>query len=189
MKLYGSTASPFVRRIRIYAYSIDLEFIALDIFSDGDRQTLIQHNPCLKVPFLLDDQQSILDSRVIFRYLQEKFSLTALSWQQENLLTLIDAANDSFVSLLLLQRSGVDVDNDIMFCKLQHQRIEQVLSYLSNLVEQGDFSDWHYPSICLYCLLDWVVFRQLLDLDAYPTLKRFLNEHCNREEVLATAPF
>ena len=52
MKLYGSTTSPFVRRIRIVLASIDHEFLNLQIFSGADRELLASRNPTLKVPCL-----------------------------------------------------------------------------------------------------------------------------------------
>ena len=76
MKLIGSTTSPFVRRLRLYFTLLnvsDFDFVNLDIFSSQDRQLLTENNPAQKVPALIDDEQCIYDSRVIFRYLSEKY--------------------------------------------------------------------------------------------------------------------
>jgi len=50
MQLLGSTTSPFVRRIRIWALlnHCELEFINLDIFAEHDRQLMIKNNPARK---------------------------------------------------------------------------------------------------------------------------------------------
>ncbi|WP_371188321.1 glutathione S-transferase family protein [Thalassotalea maritima] len=188
MLLYGSTTSPFVRRIRLFTHSIPLPFKAMDIFTEQDRAQLRAKNPTLKVPFLLDDEQCIYDSRVIFRYLVDKFKLKPLSWSQENLLTIIDAINDSLVSLFLLKRSGIDSSQDKLFFNLQKERIEQGMQALEDACMQGDFNDWHYPSICLFCLLDWIRFRELLDLAAYSKLSQFHHGHLARKEVIDTDP-
>ncbi len=191
MKLIGSSTSPFVRRLRLYFAQLnvtDFDFVNLDIFSSQDRQLLTDNNPAQKVPALVDDEQCIYDSRVIFRYLSQKYQQVPLSWSQENLLTLIDAANDSLVSLLLLNRSEIDTSEDKLFFNLQHERVEQVISVLSQAAADGDFDQWHYPAICLYCLLDWARFRQLYDFSQQKPLTDFYQQAMNNAGVSETDP-
>lgn len=188
LKLYGSTTSPYVRRIRILLGSTEHEFINMQIFEGTDRKTLIANNPTLKIPMLDDDGTVIYDSRVIYRYLSEKDQDPALTWKQENLLTVIDSVNDSLVQILLLDRSGYDVKEDRLYFKLQRERAAHALQHLSEQVSDGTFAEWDYPSVCLYCLLDWVAFRELHDLSAFPILLQFMTEHQDRIEVSATNP-
>lgn len=188
MKLYGSTTSPFVRRLRIWLFNTEHDFVDMQIFAGADRDALLKMNPTGKIPMLDDNGTAVFDSRVIFRYLTQKLEFPVLSWEQENHLTLIDAANDSFVSILLLQRSDIDVTNDALFFNLQHDRVEATLAELDNLVAKGFFNDWHYPSICLYCLIDWVEFRQLHNLNGLDHLKSFHQRNHDRIEVTATDP-
>ena len=79
MKLYGSTTSPFVRRIRIVLASIDHEFLNLQIFSGADRELLASRNPTLKVPCLEDGSEIIFDSRIIYNYLADKYQYEPLT--------------------------------------------------------------------------------------------------------------
>lgn len=187
MRLLGSTTSPFVRRTRLLLADRDYEFVNLDIYGD-DRDRLRERNPALKIPVLEDDDQTIFDSRVIFRYLTRKFEMAPLGWDQENLLTLIDAAADSFVSLLLCQRSGLDINADRLFFNLQRERVAVTLHELALRVEQGGFREWHYPSICLYCLVDWVDFRQLADFKGLEALLDFRDRNRDRPAVSLTDP-
>ena len=171
MKLIGSSTSPFVRRIRLLLGGSDYEFASLDIYG-ADRDELRRHNPALKIPMLIDNDQSIYDSRVIARYLSQKMGFAEPSWDQENQLTLIDAANDSMVTIALSKKSGLATDSDIMFYGLQHERIERSIDALSDMAAAGAFDDWHYPSICLYCLIDWAEMRELFDFsDNAPLLE------------------
>ena len=191
MKLIGSTTSPFVRRLRLYLAQQqinDYEFVNLDIFASKDRLLLTQNNPAQKVPALHDDEQCIYDSRVIFRYLAQKFQQTTLTWQQENLLTLIDAVNDSIVSILLLNRSEIDTTQDKLFFNLQHERVEQVMGTLSTFVDNGEFKSWGYPAICLFCLLDWVKFRELYDFSELLPLTEFHKNSLEKLGVNETNP-
>ena len=125
VKLYGSTTSPYVRRIRILLANIEHDFINMQIFSGEDRAQLTAKNPILKVPMLEDGEDIIFDSRVIFRYLSEKYSLPALTWREENLMSVIDAINDSLVQLFLLKRSDIESSDDKLFFKLQNERIAE----------------------------------------------------------------
>ena len=188
LKLFGSTTSPYVRRIRMWLANVEHEFINLQIFEGQDRELLASHNPTLKIPMLQDDQEMVFDSRVIFRYLTDKFAYPALSWEQENQLTLIDAANDSLVQMLILQRSEFDTEQDKLYFNLQRERVNATLAHLNDLVEQGHFNDWHYPSICLFSLVDWIQFREMHDLAGFDKLLAFHDNNVSRIEVTATDP-
>ena len=188
LKLYGSTTSPYVRRIRMWLSNVDHEFINLQIFEGKDRELLASHNPTLKIPMLQDGEQMLFDSRVIFRYLTDKMDYPLLSWQQENQLTLIDAANDSLVQLLILKRSEFDTGADKLYFNLQRERVNATLSHLDELVAKGHFNDWHYPSICLFSLVDWIQFREMHDLAGFDQLLAFHADNVSRIEVTATDP-
>jgi len=188
MKLLGSTTSPFARRLRLFLANEAHEFINLDIFTEKDRELLTQNNPAQKIPTLIDGEQCIYDSRLIYRYLANKYQQTPLTWDEENLLTLIDAANDSLVSMLVLQRSDIDTEQDSLFFNLQRERVEQVFSALNNEVAQGRFNDWYYPTICLFCLLDWTEFRSLAQWQHFSELKLFHLKYSSKAEVKLTDP-
>ncbi|GAB3012060.1 glutathione S-transferase family protein [Bowmanella dokdonensis] len=188
LKIYGSTTSPFVRRLRIWLANVEHEFINLQIFSGPDREFLASLNPTLKIPMIDDEGQIIYDSRVIFRYLTGKLGYSVPDWRQENLLTLIDSVNDTLVQALIMKRSGIEADPDKLIFKLQNDRIETILNHLNEKVEQGEFGGWGYPEVCLYCLIDWVEFRELHDLSQMQSLLAFQARHQNKIEVTATNP-
>ena len=188
IKLYGSTTSPYVRRLRIFFADIEHQFINMKIFDAEDREFLIKHNPTLKIPMVEDGGQVIFDSRVVFRYLTDKLNYPSLTWEQENQLTIIDAANDSLVQMFLIKNSKIDTSQDKMYFSLQRERLETVFIELSRMVQDGDFDHWTYPAICLYCLLDWIIFRELHDLSLFPDLLEFHDCHKDHIEVTATDP-
>ncbi len=188
MELIGSNTSPYVRRTRLLLAGLPYTYTQLDIYAEG-RSALTAQTPILKIPVLIDRDQPIYDSRVIARYLQQTHGIgEALSWEEENRLTVIDAAQDSLVMLLLSQRSGLDTSDGVMVYRLQRDRIRHSLASLEHEVLEGNFRLWRYPAICLYTLIDWADFRELISLRDYPTLKGFRDEHAQREEVVATDP-
>lgn len=188
MQLYGSTTSPYVRRLRMWLSDQPYEFINLDIFSDEGHAELIKHNPAMKVPMFKDSDQTILDSRLIHRYLNEKLNKEQFNWHDENNMTLVDAANDSLVELLLLSRSGIAMDSDIMFVQRQQQRIAHLLKVLDAKVKSGEFDHWNYLAISLFCLLDWIEFRQLHDLSLYADLTQFRQSNAQKKDAINTDP-
>lgn len=192
LKLYGSTTSPYVRRLRIWLANTKHEFINLQIFAEQDRQILAAKNPTMKIPMLEDEiagkSQVIIDSRVIYRYLTDKFDDPLLTWEQENQLTLIDAANDSLVQMFILSNSDIQADTDKLFFKLQKERVNAVLVSLNEMVAKQHFSNWNYPAVCLYCLIDWIEFRNLHNMKGLTDLLAFHDDNAQRIEVTATDP-
>ncbi|MBQ4861220.1 glutathione S-transferase family protein [Pseudoalteromonas sp. MMG013] len=181
MQLFGSDSSPYARRIRLFIalHKLDIEYIHLDIFSVQGRAKLIEHNPARKIPFLVNGDIQVSDSNVIFRYLTTQYALPTLTWWQENQLTNINACNDSLVEILISQRSGLDTNSNILFFNLQRERIREVLTDLNEQCVKNEFLDCQYLQISLYCLLDWIIFRDLTDLNPFAALLHF---HKNQNE-------
>ena len=177
MKLYGSQTSPYVRRIRLLLASTPHEFVNLNIFAGADRETLAAINPALRIPMLQDGDRAIFDSAVIYRYLAAKLGLDALSWYQENQLTVINAVSDSLVMLLQCSRSGFDTNDDKLFFNLQRERVATSLYVLEQQADNGEFAQWDYVAMALYSLVDWTLFRELMEFDDYPALQAFLAQN------------
>lgn len=188
MKLVGSTPSPYVRRTRLWLEGEDYEFIDLNIYSEEGRQVLETYTPAMKIPVLVDGEHSVLDSRVIYRYLNDKLNKETLTLDQENNLSLIDSVQDSFIIRLMTERSGIDPAGDILILNLQKDRINNTLPILEEKVKAGDFEQWQYPAMCLFALLDWVSFRELFDFSAYPALEQFRQDQLSRDIVQSTDP-
>jgi glutathione S-transferase len=192
LKLYGSTTSPYVRRLRIWLANTEHEFVNLQIFAEQDRQILAAKNPTMKIPMLEDgvegQERIIFDSRVIYRYLTDKHNDPLLNWEQENQLTLIDSANDSLVQMFILSNSDIKADEDKLFFKLQKERVNSVLVVLNEMVAKEQFNNWNYPAVCLYCLIDWIEFRNLHNMQGLTDLLAFHDDNAQRIEVTATDP-
>ncbi|GHG77267.1 hypothetical protein GCM10010919_32770 [Alishewanella longhuensis] len=188
MKLYGSQTSPYVRRIRLLLANQPYQFVNMQIFAEQDRQALLALNPTLKIPMLERDGKVIFDSGVIYRFLAAQSQLPALSWYQENQLTVINAVNDSLVSLFLCQRSGLDTNEERLFFNVQKERIVASLFVLEQQAANQEFTAWNYIAMALYSLLDWVLFRELLELDEYPALLAFVKANQHHLAIAETDP-
>ena len=134
---------------------------------------MVEHNPTRKIPFLTDGDLNIADSGLIMRYLTEQQQLPEMSWWQANQLVQIDACNDSLIELLLCHRSGFDTADDKLFFNLQYERIAALLAYLNEQCMKEAFLESSYLKISLYCLLDWILFRDLYNLQDFAALVAF----------------
>lgn len=190
MHLYGSDTSPYARRIRMFAHyhKLDLPYTCLDIFAQDDRQTMVEHNPTRKIPFLTDGELNIADSGLIMRYLTKQKQLSEMTWWQANQLVQIDACNDSFVELLICKRSEFDTSEDKLFFNLQNERVTALLGYLNEQCVKDVFLESSYLKISLYCLLDWILFRDLYDLQNFDELLAFHQTQSNLPGVTQTDP-
>ncbi|NRQ43011.1 glutathione S-transferase family protein [Rheinheimera sp. YQF-2] len=188
MKLYGSQTSPYVRRIRLLLAATAHEFINLNIFAGPDRETLAALNPTLRIPMLDDNGRVIFDSGVIYRYLAPQLGIAPLSWYQENQLTLINAVSDSLVMLLQCSRSGFDTNDDKLFFNLQRERVATSLYVLEQQAANAEFANWDYVAMALYSLVDWTLFRELMQLDDYPALLAFCAENKTRPMIADSDP-
>ena len=191
MKIYGSTTSPFVRRLRLLLAEQDYEFVPFNIFGK-EREALKATNPTLKIPMFEDsdcpDVPRLFDSGVTFRYLNEKLGLTPLSLEQQNILSVIDACSDSLVNVMLLNRSGVDTTQDIMYLKIQRERQLASFEYLDKLAANDQFKHWNYVAMCLVVLVEWAQFRELYDFSAHSNLLKFVEESQGQIGVTETKP-
>ena len=70
MKLLYSPNSPYARKVRIVALEKHIELTLQEVVLGDPESPLKQHNPLGKIPVLiLDDGDSLYDSRVIVEYL------------------------------------------------------------------------------------------------------------------------
>ncbi|MFT4652788.1 MAG: glutathione S-transferase [Patiriisocius sp.] len=170
MQLFGSTTSPYVRRLRLFMQDFAHEFTLIDVFNSRDRAKILADNPTLKIPMLKDGSQTIFDSGTIYRYLQAKIGAGELTWDKQNILTSIDAANDSLVQMLILGRSEIDTSADKLYFRVQRERLDAVFAHLEQQAKSGAFVQWDYVSMSLFCLVDWTLFRQTYNITRFVTL-------------------
>jgi glutathione S-transferase len=186
--LYGSVLSPFVRRIRMLLEGVDYELRNADVLQADTRAEYAQVTPIRKMPVLVENDQIIFDSHVIAAHLSQQLGLPALTLDQHNQISVIDAVSDSMVILLMGKRSELPVSEDRLIFTLQRERISDSLAWLENAAKAGIFAQWHYPTICLISLIDWARFRGLHDFAEYPAMVAATQKFAERPSVADTAP-
>lgn len=191
MKLYGSNASPYVRRLRMLLAETDYEFEVVNVFGE-DREAIKKVNPTLKIPMFEDEKlrgtEVLYDSGLVYRFLVEQYGFTALSFAQQNLLAVVDACNESLVNMMIMRRSDIDTSADKLYFNIQRERQKVSFDMLEQEVTKGTFSTWNYLSISLLVLVEWAEFRDLFDFSDYPNLTRFVADNQQQVGVAETAP-
>lgn len=191
MKLYGSTTSPYVRRLRILLNDTPYELESVNLFGE-DREKIKEVNPTLKIPMLEDtanpDVPVLFDSGLIYRYLVEKYNFQGLSFSEQNWLTVIDACSDSLINIMLMRRSGIDTNKDKMYFNIQRERQKVTFDLLEEEVVKGTFNTWNYLSISLLVLIEWAKFRDLYDFSGLPAINSFVERNQQQNGVSETKP-
>lgn len=190
--LIGSVTSPYVRKIRILLHTLGpFELKAINYLEKNDSDYLKSINPINQIPILLDGELKIYDSRVIYNYLAKKHNLKTLSVEEENKLSAIDAAMDTSINLFSLRRGGLDLNGGNSYIERQKERVSLILNYLTPWVQSLDEKNqahWNILTMSLYSYLFWGEFREMLDLSAYPDLKKFLERFKQAPGVELTIP-
>ncbi len=188
IKLYGSPASPYVRRIRMALEGIDYQMHTVNIYDDQERADFTKISPIRKLPVLVDGEQTIWDSRVIYGHLCDKHGSAHLSLDQHKLVSAIDAATDAMIILFQSANSGIATATDKLFYQLQHGRAKETLKWLESQAKTGVFDEWNYPTISMLSTITWAQFRELNTLGGYPELLRVQQLHAHRDIVKSTEP-
>lgn len=171
MKLFGTTTSPFVRRVRIVAAEVGEPVDRIDTATDAGQAALRELTPIRKVPVAVIDGRTLFDSRVIIDWLTLTRGYGALApprdrWREQNLVNAVDAALDAAIQLFYLRRDGVAVDGT-PYATRQLERADAIFTWLGTQLAadgRGFDAGLGLAEISLVCALDWMDFRA-----AYPT--------------------
>ena len=189
LTLLGSYTSPFVRKIRLLLYNDKtLIFKPVNYLEEEGNAYLRSVNPLNQLPMLLDGDQPIYDSRIMFNYLTKKNNWKELTIDEENILSAIDTALSSAVNLFSLRKGGVNTeDKSNYFLVRQQERLPAILNHLSKWAsQQNPENDWNYLTMSLFSMLYWMDFRDIYKVENHPEMMDFLERFKNCPGVTET---
>lgn len=189
MKLIGSDASPYVRRIRILLDKLDLacEYQKVEVFSKSGQDEIFKYTKTRKVPILIDKETVIWDSLLITKYLLQKANQDSISLDLEKEIILINEANDSALNLFQVQFFNLDKENTNTFSIIQYKRIKGILKHFNQYYLDNQVT-FDVKDIFIYCLLDWLKFREIFDWTEFEGLKVIYNELAAKDIIKQTSP-
>ena len=172
MKLYGTTTSPFVRRVRVVAAEVGEPIELVDTAPDAGQAQLRAASPIWKVPVAdVGGGRVIFDSRVIIDWMTTVRGWGALApprdrWRDANLVNAIDSALDSVIQLFYLRREQAAIE-ELPYTAKQTARAAAIFDWLATQLVAGGTtfgSGLGLAEVSLVCALDWMDFRS-----TYPT--------------------
>jgi glutathione S-transferase len=189
MKLFGTTTSPFVRRVRVVAAEVGEPIERIDTATDAGMAQLREISPIRKVPVVIVDGRLLYDSRVIIDWLVTTRGWGELqpphdSWREQNLLNGIDAALDSVIQLFYLRRDGVAVDGTA-YAQRQLERTDAIFAWLAKELSPQAFA---LPEMSVCCALDWMDFRKVYPTERASGLDAVRAALRERPSMVATRP-
>ncbi len=195
MKLYGTTTSPFVRRVRVVAEELGVKYTVVSTAGEDGQAALRSVSPVWKVPAAEIDGHVLLDSHVIVEYLLDRSGYGTLRpardrWREANVHAVIDAMLDSAINVRLLRLDGADPEK-IAYLAKQRARVASTLDWIEGELRGGHFTDdprLGLTELALYTALDWMAFRDEVRLRDRPALAAFMDGHAGRPSLQATGP-
>ena len=203
MKLIGSTASPYVRKVRVVMAEKKLDYaLVLDnVWSEGS--TVAASNPLGKVPCLLmEGGEAMFDSRVIVEYLDTLSPVGKLipasgrdraevkTWE-----ALADGLLDAAVLVRLEQTyAGRDEQQrSPAWIDRQLAKVQASLAAMDHSLGDKPYCWGIYftlADVATGCALDWLEFRfpQIDWRTPYPRLARLADKLAQRPSFVDTRP-
>lgn len=187
--LIGSLTSPYARRLRLYLDGVTYKFETINYLDGRDDARLASLNPIKRIPVLIVNGKALWESRVIYNFLQRDLGKSALSFEEENAVSAIDALQDLLIQTFLMQRVGHSIDRNNPYFIRHSERHRLILDYLVSEIKAGRFQRWDYPAMSLYSLADWAIFRNCYNLENLPQeIKNFVDERRNLPFVPESDP-
>src|SRR5450432_4016870 len=179
MRLLGTTTSPYTRKVRVLLNALGRPHEFLDIRSEAGAAALKEVAPLGKIPVLLGDEAGtvIPDSSLIASWLwaQEASVLRSAGWDLDPqafadraLQTVVEGALDAAIHHYYLRLDGFA---ETGYIAKQRQRVDRVLTWLDQRVVFR--SPIGAAALSLGCALDWIVFRNVVELERWPSLTAF----------------
>jgi glutathione S-transferase len=171
MQLYGTTSSPYVRRVRVVAKELGVAYERIDTATEAGQASLRDVSPIRKVPVAVIDGRTLRESHAIMDWLVTTRGFGGLSpprdpWHERNLIEAADAALDSMIHLFYLRRDGVAIDGT-PYAIRQLDRTDAIFGWLAAQLapDRRTFGDdFGLAELAVITALDWMDFRR-----AYPT--------------------
>lgn len=211
MKLFGHDTSPYVRRVRALLHELGAKCDRDTAGWMEPSEAFLKVNPIAKVPALEVTENGrdlvLLDSKTIADWLLVRHGLEASAkpasppfqatlfhpahrFEDENVLTVSDAALDSAIQIFLFERDKITTET-APYLRRQDARVGKCLAWLDaryasrTTLHENVFG---FVDLGLFCALDWLEFRKRLDFSSYRNLVAFKNAHEKRPSFVATDP-
>jgi glutathione S-transferase len=178
MRLLGTTTSPYTRKARVLLNAIGRPYEFLDIRGEAGAAALKSAAPLGKIPVLIAEDGAIVpDSSLISAWLwaKEAPALRQAGWDLDPhafadraLQTVVEGALDAAINHRYLTLDGFV---ETGYIAKQRERVERVLTWLDQRITFKQ--PLGASALSLGCTLDWIAFRDVLEIERWPALASF----------------
>jgi glutathione S-transferase len=200
MKLIGTAASPYTRKVRVVLAEKRMECEFVIDAPNTEGSTVEQYNPLGKIPVLvLDDESTLFDSRVIVEYLdnaspgnrlipeEKRPRIQVRRWE-----ALADGCTDAAIAVFMEKRRPAGQQSPEWITR-QQAKVDRALQMMADDLAAknwctGDF--FTLADIAVGCCLAWMELR-LPDLPwrrSHPNLARLADKLLQRSSFKDTIP-
>lgn len=200
MKLIGSLASPYVRKVRVVLAEkkLDYQFELENVWAPDT--TIGTLNPLGKVPSLLmDDGSVMIDSRVMAEYLDTLTPVCKLlpansrdradikCWE-----ALADGILDAAVTVRLERLRPIELQSEDWIAR-QWRKVHLGLAALSEKLGESPYcagNNYSLADVAVGCAVGWLSFRfpDITWRDDYANLARLYDKLSERQSFKDTVP-
>lgn len=187
--LFYQTHSPYARKVLVLMHELDIahqyDVVHHETSPMLDNNAVFEQNPLGKVPVLIRGEEVVFDSKVIGRYLltlnNATFVTHDLNSQQ------LEALADSLMDIGILCRWEMERRpsqyryKDFYLGNLK--KIHRSLGWLNKQRFTNNISIGH---IAIACALEWLVFRELVEIEKYPEIATWLHSFSQRQSMQKT---
>lgn len=194
MKLYGTTTSPYVRRVRIVAAEVGEPVDLVDTATDAGQAALRAVTPLWKVPVAEVDGRVIFDSRLLVDHLiatrgPGPFEAPADAARDAALAVVVDGALDAAINAFYLKKDGADPDR-LAYLAKQVARVGSAMAWIDGEIASGALAEGRLGRtlVALVTAVDWMRFRAAYPVDAHAAVARACAPFAERPSFVATRP-
>ena len=164
MKLYASPASPFVRKTRVVLIETGLlaQTEVIDVAASPLKQALDQPNPLGKIPALAAEGQTLVDSRVICRYLDARAGTDLYpdgAWDVLTLEAMADGVMEAAVLVVYEQRFRPEAQQSAEWMDGQWSKVARALDWIDSTDPACLQNALNIAQIALGCALGYLDLR------------------------------
>jgi glutathione S-transferase len=201
MKLIGSLASPYVRKVRVVMAEKKLDYALILENVWASDTTIQQSNPLGKVPCLLmEDGGAMFDSRVIVEYLDTLTPVGKLipphgreRAEVKNWEALADGILDAAVLVRAERTMRTPEIQSEAWVNRQMDKVNAGLKSMSQGLGESPFCVGNHltlADISVACCLGWLAFRfpSIAWREEYPNLAKLFDKLAERPSFKDTVP-
>ncbi len=213
LKLFGHDTSPYVRRIRILLDELEVPFErdshgwldATEEFkaaSPIQRLPMLDRGPSAKNQYVYDSK---VIAEVVYRDLprlrgtgtsartdvQQTLWLAGLEERDVNVFTVLDGGLDAAINGFCIEQAGCPRTQN-GYLQRQFDRAQACFVWLDEQYQGGPTltkGQLAHVDVAIATALDWIAFRQVFDVSAWPSLVAMQQVHQERPSFVATYPY